>query len=74
MTAPLGPCATMWCDRDGVTYVFTTVGASARVTVVTGPRAVLLAATTPEGFLGVRCLDCALNDVQDVITGPRASL
>ncbi len=65
----LGPCAVMWCDRDAVAYVFATVGASARITVVTGPRAAVLGSTTPEGFLGVRCLDHALDDVQDVIGG-----
>ncbi len=65
----LGPCAVMWCDRDGVAYVFATVGASARITVVTGPRAAVLGSTTPGGFLGVRCLDQALDDVQGVIEG-----
>ncbi len=65
----LGPCAVMWCFAPGVAYVFATVGASARITVVTGPRAAVLGATTPEGFLGVRCAEHVLHDVQAVIEG-----
>lgn len=65
----LGPCAVMWCFRPAVAYVFATVGRSARITVVTGPRAATLGGTSPEGFLGARCAECALHDVQAVIEG-----
>lgn len=63
----LDQCARPWCFRDGVAYVYATVGASARITVVTGPRAAELAATPGSGVPGVRCLDCALDDVQAAI-------
>jgi hypothetical protein len=39
----LGPCGQGGCTADAVAYLVRTLGKSARLTVITGPRAVELA-------------------------------
>lgn len=61
MTAPLlnlGRCMDGFCDRTALVYVAGPhYGPSARVTIISGPRAAELA--SGDGVANLRCIECA---------------
>ena len=57
-------CGADWCDQPAGLYTFGgTVGPSARVTVVSGPRADFLGRGHPESM---RCVDCCVQLVEQL--------
>lgn len=63
----LGQCMDGFCTRDAAVYVVgPTLGTSPRITVIAGPRAAELAASST-GALNLRCEECAMFEVERVV-------
>lgn len=57
-------CGSPYCDQPGLVYVARTLGASGRLTVITGDRAEQLGSANP---VEVRCIDCAHHEMDLLI-------
>lgn len=69
----LGWCQSGYCDRPAVAYVTRMAGPSPRFLAVLGHRGEQLAAGV-EGSgspLGLRCLDCAHDELDTAVDGQR---
>lgn len=67
--ADLGPCGVGDCTADAVAYLVRTLGRSARLTVITGPRAVELAGgPVTANALWTACHEHAGAALDDLLT------
>jgi hypothetical protein len=67
MSQTLGPCIKDLCTADAVAYLYRTQGPSARLTVITGPRAAELADAIPESVEDVMCGDHTRQALDDFL-------